>query len=113
MVVLSSVGETKADIVQSEDWLYLRSHAEMGWDTSAVPYKNEVDAKAEEIALTVYTDNNSKIKKYYNGTGTAAAWWLRSPEASGSTAFRIVFTGGGASNYHASGSFGVSFGFST
>lgn len=113
VVVLSSVGETKADIVQSEDWLYLRSHAEMGWDTSAVPYKNEVDAKAEEIALTVYTDNNSKIKKYYNGTGTAAGWWLRSPEASTSTSFRAVSTGGGAANSTASASYGVSFGFST
>lgn len=113
VVVLSSAGETKADIVQSEDWLFLRSHAEMGWDTSAVPYKNEVDAEAEEIALTVYTDSNSKIKKYYNGTGTVAHWGLRSPEASSGSTFCGVNNAGYAPNITAYTALGVSLGFST
>ena len=109
--VLSSAGETSTAIVQSIDKLFLRSHAEVGLDTGAVPYVNEIAAGADEVQLSMYNSNNARIKKRYNGTGAAANWWLRSPDSASSTAFRDVYSGGGAISNIAGGAYGVSFGF--
>ena len=67
--VLSSVGDTKAEIVTSIDKLFLFSYAEVGFETNSVPYTNEVNAGAERKTFALFTDNNSRIKKTYNGTG--------------------------------------------
>lgn len=112
VTILSSVGETSSDIVSSEDYLYLMSHAEVGFDTSAIPYVNEVDADADNVAFACYTDNNSRIKKYYNGTGSAFTWWLRSPWSSSSSAFAVVGGNGNSYYVNASNSYGVAPGFS-
>lgn len=109
--VMSSAGNTSADIVTSEDKLFLFSQAEVGFNTDAVPYCNEVDADAEEITFSIFTDNNSRIKKTYNGAGSATHWWLRSPLASSSTGFCIVLSTGGSGHTDAYNSFGVAFGF--
>ena len=109
--VMSSTGETAATISTSNDKLFLLSQAEVGFDTAAVPYKNEVDAGAENVTFPVFTDNNSRIKKTYNGTGSAAYWWLRSPLASSSTYFCSVGNGGSAHSSNASNAYGVAFGF--
>ena len=109
--VRSSIGETKADISTSNDRLFLLSRAEVGFNVNDVPYKDEVDPDAENVTFALFTDNNSRIKKTYNGTGSASNWWLRSPEASGSSSFAYVFYNGYSSNSGASSSYGVAFGF--
>ena len=109
--VLASEGDTKPTILTSKDKLFLFSQAEVGFNTTAVPYCNEVDADAEEVTFSIFTDNNSRIKKTYNGTGTAGNWWLRSPLSSNSTHFCYVGSGGHSGNYYATNSNGVAFGF--
>ena len=109
--VRSSEGGTSPDIVTSNDYLFLFSHAEVGFDTTAVPYCNEVDPGAEQVAFSLFTSNNSRIKKMYNGTGTAVHWWLRSPDPSNSTYYRFVYNGGTAASHTASNGIYLSFGF--
>ena len=109
--VLASEGDTSATIVTSEDNLFLFSQAEVGFSTKEVPYSNEVDPDAEQVTFSLFTDNASRIKKTYNGTGGAALWWLRSPLASSSTLFCFVGSTGGSGSNHASTSYGVAFGF--
>ena len=55
-----------------------------------------------------YSAGNSKVKYRHNSTGSAARWWLRSPEASSPDAFCVVDTGGDANLYVAYRSWGVS-----
>ena len=109
--VLASEGDTSATIVTSEDKLFLFSQAEVGFSTSSVPYSNEVDADAEQVTFSIFTDNASRIKKYYNGTGDAASWWLRSAVAASSTTFCNVNYYGTSSSGNANTSLGVAFGF--
>ena len=110
--VLSSEGGTSPNILRSDDYLYLMSRAEVGFNAGDVPYCDEVDPDAENVTFACYTDNNSRIKKYYNGTGGAVPWWLRSPEASGGSAFAIVGTNGLSNGNGANIANGVAPGFS-
>ncbi len=109
--VLASEGDTSPDILTSEDKLFLFCRAEVGFDTTVVPYSQEVDPDAENVTFSLFTDNASRIKKYYNGTGSAQYWWLRSPHSSHSTNFCNVASSGGSSNSNAVYSYGVAFGF--
>ena len=109
--VLSSKGGTSDEIVSANCKVFLLSQAEVGFDTSAVPYKNEVASGAERLNFSPYNSNNNRIKKTYNGTGSAVGWWLRSPSAADSTYFCIVYTSGGAISVNASTSYGVAWGF--
>ena len=111
IVVLSSAGNTSPDIVSTETYLTMESRAELGFDTGTVPYKNEVAAGADEVTFRCYTDNTSRIKKTYNGSGSAGHYWLRSPMSSSSTSFCIVFNYGDTSNNAANTNNGVAFGF--
>lgn len=109
--VLASAGGTSATINTSEDKLFLFSRAEVGFNATNVPYSNEVDADAEELTFSIFTDNNSRIKKTYNGTGSAGGWWLRSPDASSSTNFCFVGGNGLSYSHSAYGGNYISFGF--
>ena len=109
---LASAGNQSSNITISTDYLRIPSHAEVGFDTTAVPYCNEVSSSASEVTFSQYTNNSSRIKKTYNGTGSAQAWWLRSAEPSSSTHFRNVYNGGNANNNNASYSYFVCVGFS-
>ena len=111
VTVLSSAGATSDTIVSCDAHLFLFSQVEVGFDTTAVPYKNEVDADAARKTFAIFTSNASRIKKTYNNTGSANSWWLRSPLASSSTAFCYVNYAGSASSFNASYSYGVSWGF--
>ena len=111
VTVLSSAGATSDTIVSCNAHLFLFSQAEVGFNTGDVPYKNEVDASAARRTFSIFTSNNSRIKKTYNGTGSADGWWLRSPMASSSTLFCYVNYGGSANSNSASNSYGVSWGF--
>ena len=109
--VLTSIGNTSATIKTSSDRLFLFSQAEVGFNKTEVPYKNEVDAGAEQVSFALFTDNNSRIKKTYNGEGSASSWWLRSPLASSSSYFCFVGNTGNSYGNHAGSSIGVAFGF--
>ena len=109
--VLASAGETKDIINTSIDKLFLFSQAEVGFSASSVPYKNEIDKDAERITFELFTNDASRIKKTYNGEGSASNWWLRSPHASSSTNFCIVSNSGSSIYNNANYSYGVAFGF--
>lgn len=111
IIVHSSEGNTAPDIVSTEAWLTLESQAELGFDADAVPYVNEVAAGADEVTFSCYTDNASRVKKTYNGTGSAGGYWLRSPLPSSTTNFCHANPYGNATNYTAAGALGVAFGF--
>jgi hypothetical protein len=109
--VLSSIGDTKISITASKDKLFLFSNAEVGFETTSVPYCNEIDAEAENITFPIFTDNNSRIKKYYNGSGNANTWWHRSPSARSGNFTTTAIDGGGGYHPAVAESYGVSFGF--
>lgn len=111
-VTLASAGNQSANILSSTDYLRIPSHAEVGFDVKAVPYVNEINANAAKVTFSLYTDNNSRIKKTFNGDGAEQDWWLRSAEVGGTVAFRHVGYNGGASPNNASYRFGVCVGFS-
>ena len=108
--VLSSEGNTSAVTTASENKLFLFSVAELGLNTTIVPYCNEVDADAEEIAFSIFTDDASRVKKRYNGTGDTVNWYLRSPNPVNNTHFMYVNVGGKAISNNQSGVC-ASFGF--
>ncbi|MCQ2499751.1 MAG: DUF6273 domain-containing protein [Lachnospiraceae bacterium] len=112
-VTLASAGGTSANIVRSEDYLRLPSTSELGFDINAVPYKNETKTTEAGAAVpfSCYTDNNSRIKKTYNGTGAATNYWTRSAEAGGSSAFRNVTNYGNSNASNAGNGNGVCLGF--
>lgn len=76
--VRSANGISDVSIVTAIDRLTLRAPAEVGVNASATPFAQEVDPEAENVTFPLYTDNASRIKCYYNGTGSAGEWMLRS-----------------------------------
>ncbi|MDD3397051.1 MAG: DUF6273 domain-containing protein, partial [Clostridia bacterium] len=62
-----------------------------------------------QYAFWVSTAN--KIKRLSNGSGDTHLWWLRSPYIVGNDAFRCFNSSGDITNYSASYTNGVSFGF--
>ncbi len=92
--VLSSAGNTSAEIVAAEDKLFLLSAAEIGYKASQTPFADEVDPEAERVTFEVFTGNSSRIRKHYNGKGDPRPWYTRSPYTGGSTYWCAVDTAG-------------------
>ena len=112
MQVKSSIGGLSAEISTSQDKLFLLSAAEVTTaEAAAVPYKNEVDAEADNLTFAVFTDNNSRIRKTFNAEGSAVYWWLRSPDPSSATYFRCVNGSGSVNAYTASNAYSLAWGF--
>ncbi|MGN1126918.1 MAG: DUF6273 domain-containing protein [Ruminococcus sp.] len=109
--VLASQGDQSSKIVTSIDKLFLFSFAELGYGTTEVPYKNEVDSEAENMTFPVYTNATSRIKKTFNGEGTASYYWTRSSYSSSSSNFIFIYNGGTNYNSAANLSYCVAFGF--
>ena len=110
--VKSSIGNLSAEISSSDDKLFLLSDAEVSTNNAgAVPYKNEIDASADAVTFAVFTDNNSRIRKTFNGEGSTVNWWLRSPDPSSATAFRNVYSGGGVNAINATNGGSLAWGF--
>ena len=109
---LASAGNQSTTITTSQDHLRIPSICEVGAELTAVPYKNEVSTEAEEVTFSCYTDNNSRKKCIYNGTGSAWEYWLRSADAGGAVSFRYVYSYGTITSYDATGGYGVCVGFS-
>ena len=74
---LASAGNQSTTITTSQDHLRIPSICEVGAELTAVPYKNEVSTEAEEVTFSCYTDNNSRKKCIYNGTGSAWEYLIR------------------------------------
>ena len=110
--VKSSIGGLSAEISTSQDKLFLLSTAEVTTaEAAAVPYKNEIDADADNITFAVFTDNNSRIRKTFNAEGSAVYWWLRSPDPSSATYFRYVGNNGNVGANYASIAYSLAWGF--
>ena len=84
----------------SYDKLWLLSRKEV------TDYDTESDA--DDIGFTIFDREKSRVKSFGDQT---SVWWLRSPEASGSSSFAGVYANGTIYNNAASGSCGVAFGF--
>ena len=97
----SSAGNQSSSIQTTNDKLFLLSEIEIFVSTT---YSFAGEGKQYDY----YKAGNSKVK---NLSGSANAWWERSPLSGTSTAFCDVYSGGYASAADASNSYGVAFGF--
>ena len=98
---LTSAGSQSATINTTADKLFLLSEIEI---FGSVSYSKS----GEGTQYDYYKAGNSKVKKF---NGSAASWWERSPIASNSTRFCLVYGSGNADVGGASYARGVAFGF--
>ena len=98
---LTSAGNKSATINTTADKLFLLSEVEIFGSTT-------YSAAGEGTQYDYYKAGNSKAK-YRNGS--AASWWERSPSASGSTRFCLVYSDGDVYTSNAVLVDGVAFGF--
>ena len=98
---LTSAGNKSATINTTADKLFLLSEVEIFGSTTS-------SAAGEGTQYAYYKAGNSNIKKQ---NGSAARWWERSPDASYSTRFCMVYSNGNASQDNASRIFSVAFAF--
>ena len=104
--IKSSIGDQRLDVAWSEHKFWLPSIREVNVGSS-VPYKDEADELSEHAVFPIYTDNNSRIKKTFNGQGSSAYWWLRSPWATSSSSFGCIGGNGYLYNYSATSTYSV------
>lgn len=81
-------GSTASYVTATTDYFFLLSEFEV---FGSISYGN-TNEKNKQAQYAYYSAGNSKIKYKHNGTSTAAIWWLRSPSASNSSSFVIVYT---------------------
>ena len=110
--VLGSVGGgNTTDFLTTSDKLFILSEAEVGHNTGVAQFIGEIDADAEEMTFSVYTDNSSRIKRRLNGAGDAVNYWTRSPAGGADWGYLIVGAGGTGGGVYANESYSVAFGF--
>ena len=97
----SSAGNQSSSIQTTNDKLFLLSEIEIFGSTT-------YSFAGEGKQYAYYQAGNSKVK---NLSGSANAWWERSPYSSTSAYFCYVFSNGNANAHNASNSNGVAFGF--
>ena len=100
----TTAGNQSTTIQSTTDSLWLFSAKEVGIETTAAGYTGE------GTLYPLFVDNNSRIKRLSNGTGSAQYWWLRSPNTGNTANFRLVNSDGSGNNTNASTSFGVCLG---
>lgn len=94
-------------VTATTDYFFLLSEYEVFGSTT---YANSNEA-SKQAQYAYYSAGNSKIKYKHNATSTAARWWLRSPRASSSHLFVIVYTDGTVGINGANYSYGFAPGF--
>ena len=97
----TSAGSQSSSIQTTNDKLFLLSEIEIFGNTT-------YSFAGEGTQYAYYQAGNSKVK---NLSGSAYAWWERSPISSNSTNFCCVNSNGNAGASYASPSYGVAFGF--
>ena len=100
-------GSTASYVTATTDYFFLLSEFEV---FGSISYGN-TNEKNKQAQYAYYSAGNSKIKYKHDGTSTAAFWWLRSPAASTSHAFVLVYAGGTVYYYSAHYSLGFAPGF--
>ena len=101
-------GSTAASAVTATtDYFFLLSEYEV---FGSISYANSNES-SKQAQYAYYSAGNSKIKYKHDGTSTAAYWWLRSPHASYSDRFVIVYTDGTVYYFDAYYSLGFAPGF--
>ena len=73
-------------------------------------YANSAE-QSKQAQYDYFKAGNPKVFYKHSATTTAVTAWLRSPNASYTNYFCIVYTSGTAGNYYASNSLGVAPGF--
>jgi hypothetical protein len=101
VVKLTGTGGGSDDVTSTDDKLFLFSQAEVCGDSTYT-----ADGEGEQYEY--FKDAANRVKRR---GGSANSWWLRSPNVSGSTIFRYIFSTGGVSYHSANFAYGVSFGF--
>ena len=104
---LTSAGNTSSTINTTSDSLFLLSEIEV-FGTLKYSYTGEGSQYAWFAAHNTAAEC---IKYRSNGTGSASAWWLRSPVNSGYTSFCVVSSSGLATKNGANSIRGVALGF--
>lgn len=104
--VASSAGNQSSTISSSDDYIWIPSCKEVGFNTTSSPYSSESDG-----TINYFTNDASRVKRLANGSGAATWWWLRSPSIGYSYYFYCVNTTGSSGGSNASNSYGVCFGF--
>ena len=94
-------------VTATTDYFFLLSEYEVFGSTTHAN-RNEASKQAQ---YSYYSAGNSKVKYNHSATSTAVGWWLRSPNASYSTSFVRVLTGGTVNYSSAYSSYGFAPGF--
>ena len=103
----TGTSSTASTVTATTDYFFLLSEYEV---FGATTYANSNEA-SKQAQYSYYSAGNSKIKYKHNGTSTAAAWWLRSPDAKDSGSFVSVRTDGTVNHPVAEYSIGFAPGF--
>ena len=106
----ATAGSQSTSITTSADKLWLLAEVEVGGTTSA-GYADEGEQYEYWKTVKDGTVAADRIKYLSNGSGSANNWWLRSPNVSNSTNFRIFNSSGIVRYSDANYTRGVSFGF--
>lgn len=106
----ATAGGASTSITTSADKLWLFAEVEIDGTTSA---EHADEGEQYEYWKTVKDGTVTDDRKKYlsNGSGSANAWWLRSPSVSVSTVFRCIGSSGSVISGNANNTYGVSFGF--
>ena len=112
VIILANAGDQSITISEGARHCYLPSNAELGVGTNEAPYKNEVCSEANELRFSKYTGNGQRIKKTFNGEGTANTYWTRSAYSGSSSAACNINNNGNGNNNNAAGWYWVCVGLS-
>ena len=94
-------------VTATTDYFFLLAEYEVFGN---ITYSNTYEANYQQ-QYAYYSAGNSKVKYRHNSTGSSAAWWLRSPYASGSYIFVRVYASGSVTSDTANASLGFAPGF--
>ena len=94
-------------VTATTDYIFLLSEYEV---FGSISYGNSNEA-SKQAQYAYYSAGNSKIKYQHSATGTAAYWWLRSPNSGSSAGFVRVTTDGTVTGTAAAYSRGFAPGF--
>ena len=101
-------GNTASNVSSTTDYLFLLSEYEV---FATHKYCNDAEQNYQ-AQYDYFKAGNSKVANKHSATGTAAVWWLRSPNyGTTTTTFCAVSSSGAADYYTANYAYGVVPGF--
>lgn len=100
--------DVAANVTSSLDYLPLLAEQEIFGGNRT--YSNQYE-KNSQVQYAYYSAGNSKVKYRHSATGSAAAWWERSPRCTDGYGFCIVTAYGNATSNYARGSGGLASAF--